>query len=75
MATHTTTVKSAGLKTKRPKNRVPTHPSKQDKPQNGRDRLLATLAAAPRLNAQDAARLNKAVQEAREASLGDDLSA
>jgi hypothetical protein len=58
----TTRAKSAAQKTLSP-------------PDCARDRLLNALAATPRLNAQAATRIQKAVQEAREASLGDELPA
>ncbi len=50
-------------------------PRKLKEPVSARERLLAALSAAPRLSAPDADRINQAVQAAREASLGDDLSA
>ncbi len=39
-----------------------------------RDRLLAALASAPRLTDEDAAQINRAIQEARETSIADGLS-
>ncbi len=51
-----------------------TQQKKRKTPQNSRDRLLSALSATQRLTTQDAARLNQAVQGAREASIGDSLS-
>jgi hypothetical protein len=40
-----------------------------------RDRLLAALEASPRLSRKDAEMINRVVQEAREESMADELSA
>src|SRR5437660_153471 len=40
-----------------------------------RDRLLGALQSGPRLSDEDAREINKLIQEAREASIGDALSA
>ena len=74
MATHTAPLKP--VRPVRPKATPPQNQNvPQSNPQSARDRLLSALAESPRLNTQDAARINQAVEKAREASLGDDLSA
>lgn len=56
-----------------PSSIQPTHQPTETKPCT-RDRLLAAIAHAPRLRSEDAARIDQAVREAREASLADELS-
>lgn len=55
-------------------NSLPPEPISQQEP-SARDRLLAALASAPRLSDEDAERINKAIQEAREASIADSIEA
>lgn len=42
---------------------------------SARDRLLAALETAPRLSKEEAERINRVVQAARDASIADPLSA
>ena len=70
MATHTSPVKPP-----RPVRGQAARPRKPKGPANARERLLAALSTTPRLSAPDAECINQAVQAAREASLGDDVSA
>jgi hypothetical protein len=58
--------------------RIPRRPSRQQQAEGtlcARDRLLAVLETSPRLSQQDADLINRVVQEAREASIADELSA
>jgi len=40
---------------------------------NARDRLLAAIKSIPKISSKEAEKINQAVQEARESSLGDPL--
>ena len=70
MATHTSSAKPS-----RTVYKQAARPRKTKEPDSARERLLAALSVSPRLSATDADRINQAVQTAREASLGDDVSA
>jgi hypothetical protein len=55
---------------------APSTPPKQPSEKvSDRDRLLAALQTAPRLTKDDAEYLNRTVQEAREASIADNVPA
>ena len=55
--------------------RAPSHRKRAEKPLCARDRLLKVLQSSPRLRREDAEMINRVVQEAREASIADELSA